>query len=171
MLLKIISYCDIHDTEQTLDQLAKRIKDRLFQLYKKSRKISEYCKELNVLLRYVLIDSKDLPEGFDVNTFGGALFFTHDLFETETKIFICRDIFPEKYIRYIAIHETIESLTGSHDRALYDEFRMAKKELSDKNFKYYCTFRYTLLVQQKGSVEAARDALLPSVVKIALDSE
>jgi len=132
-----------------------RFLKNLYELRKKEM-IEISLDDLGLILRYIEIDSSEIQGINDKIALKGAVGFISGLFGMETGFFILRDIVPEKFRRYVAIHETVEGITHSHWYAVQDEFKVAEKELSAEDFKDYCRFRLKMHENDARTVKEIR---------------
>ena len=124
----------ISDKEKILSDLYDRIDHERAQIYVHPR----YGP---LILRYVEIVLKDTPEIDDPKARGGGMTILCGPFGLNEKIFVFSDIVPEKYRRYVAIHEVCETIHHNHWWAIQDEFQAAEQELSAEEYKQFIRWR------------------------------
>jgi len=145
------------ENKSTVENNLVEIKEKiefLENLYKlrKNEEITDFNDGL--ILRYVEIDSSEIRELNENIALKGAVSYAYGLMGGKTGILILRDVVPKKFRRYVAIHETVEVVTGNHWYAVQDEFKAAEKELSKENFKEYCEFR---LKMHKNNIKTVKE--------------
>ncbi len=122
-------------------------------LYKKNKKYFDEYPAKDLLLRYVLIKSRDLPRGFDLEKYGSAFALLQGTAGINSRIFICKDLVRPEYNRYLAIHETVEAIYFNHYYALQIEFEAAEAEMPAEAFTRYCRYRFKDLLDKQNNNE------------------